>query len=997
MNNEITKEEISQRFDEYADKVDNQLYYETKTQADSLKLGESKIQARRDYATSGLENDGVSPVDYDYTNMVNDGHALSRNDTGVRLPNQYIKPQKIEVAGRDLSTGKRYHMPLNDKEGYAQKGVELLRESYTDSVGGRPNEDSYALSHIAVQSLEEGKSYNDFVQLIPSDWSEEQKQDAWAVANRARDRLRYEEDVKNNPPPTEQPDNNFSVLKVSELETSKSWIADNRILIEKLGNPDNYQDDKSVSQFGLDLMSTFNWNVTAMAAMATSVIYSDDPELQQAFFNVMQQYDQIDVDMTSREGLEFFGRAVGNMATDPFTYASGGIGALAFRGTMATLGKRMGNKYLAPVLARLIAAGNVGATEEGLRAAVVSPTRQAVSVAAGEQESVDPKQVGSDVAESAGVGFVGGVAIGGAFEGGGKLYNRAKEIAGDANFFNVGHLKQTGAVGDLSRGMGMGEDVPQFYSRLSETISTDPNFKKPRFGAEYKKLLDAYAKKGEKFTNEEYKWVGLDDYLTENAGEKITPEQLQEEIDKNKMVLWMERYGGEEGETIAPEFTETVMDDYDDYYHEIEYIQSELSEDDFLENDAFFGYYKQDGEDYDEFVERVAKDMYMQDPNYFYESDNYDGLKFMGSDSRGYYATHDGQHIDAADGYYSYDDVKNALYDYLDENEYLQRTSEGSEGFDGTPKHKQYMSVTDNYRENLYIAGGGKYGSPFTVPHHWNDTENVLVHTRMADATTNDGNKTLYIDEIQSDWHVAGERQGYKQSLTELSQPELDSRLRIYEIAQQAAERRVQETTTLYEKESRDLLGVENPDTSKLDKLKKKLDEEIENLKIAKNKYDESYGAWTTVADRGDYSAESKANAKKVDDIPLKRGRAIKLAMRNEMREAAMKDYDSISFATSQVHKDRWPSTKPEGFENQYDKDMLKYARQLAKKFNSRVYKTSIEDDDGLAVEVYEIEITPQMRASAKKRGVELFQFGAAGTLGLGAMSQGGQDGERNL
>ena len=43
---------------------------------------------------------------------------------------------------------------------------------------------------------------------------------------------------------------------------------------------------------------------------------------------------------------------------------------------------------------------------------------------------------------------------------------------------------------------------------------------------------------------------------------------------------------------------------------------------------------------------------------------------------------------------------------------------------------------------------------------HW-DQKNVLAHIRMNDRTDAEGNKVLFIEEIQSDWHQAGRKQGY--------------------------------------------------------------------------------------------------------------------------------------------------------------------------------------------------------------------------------------------
>jgi hypothetical protein len=42
------------------------------------------------------------------------------------------------------------------------------------------------------------------------------------------------------------------------------------------------------------------------------------------------------------------------------------------------------------------------------------------------------------------------------------------------------------------------------------------------------------------------------------------------------------------------------------------------------------------------------------------------------------------------------------------------------------------------------------------------DQPNILAHVRLNDRTDADGNKVLFVEEIQSDWHQAGRKRGYK-------------------------------------------------------------------------------------------------------------------------------------------------------------------------------------------------------------------------------------------
>lgn len=82
----------------------------------------------------------------------------------------------------------------------------------------------------------------------------------------------------------------------------------------------------------------------------------------------------------------------------------------------------------------------------------------------------------------------------------------------------------------------------------------------------------------------------------------------------------------------------------------------------------------------------------------------------------------------------------------------------------GSPRGTKYETYTqpggENYREVLIQlepdAGGGSFNSQ-----HW-DEPNVLAHLRMTDRTLPNGEKALFLEEIQSDWHQAGRERGYR-------------------------------------------------------------------------------------------------------------------------------------------------------------------------------------------------------------------------------------------
>jgi len=76
---------------------------------------------------------------------------------------------------------------------------------------------------------------------------------------------------------------------------------------------------------------------------------------------------------------------------------------------------------------------------------------------------------------------------------------------------------------------------------------------------------------------------------------------------------------------------------------------------------------------------------------------------------------------------------------------------------------KDIPKLTDGQWQILQARAARRNGDTLNEQYkssHW-DEPNVLAHIRMNDRTI-DGKKTLHLEEIQSDWHQAGRKQGYK-------------------------------------------------------------------------------------------------------------------------------------------------------------------------------------------------------------------------------------------
>ena len=110
---------------------------------------------------------------------------------------------------------------------------------------------------------------------------------------------------------------------------------------------------------------------------------------------------------------------------------------------------------------------------------------------------------------------------------------------------------------------------------------------------------------------------------------------------------------------------------------------------------------------------------------------------------------------DRANDYYG-EDFNNLTYDSKqDVKDWVSKNA---------AKYQQYqLRGGDNYREMLLKLpdskekAGGNYQS-----NHWKGNSNVLAHLRLSDREGPDGEKLLHVEEIQSDWHQAGRKKGYK-------------------------------------------------------------------------------------------------------------------------------------------------------------------------------------------------------------------------------------------
>jgi hypothetical protein len=279
------------------------------------------------------------------------------------------------------------------------------------------------------------------------------------------------------------------------------------------------------------------------------------------------------------------------------------------------------------------------------------------------------------------------------------------------------------------------------------------------------------------------------------------------------------------------------------------------------------------------------------------------------------------------------------------------------------------------------------------------DQPNILAHMRVNDRVV-DGKKTLFIEEIQSDWHQAGRKKGYGSKTTyDIMAPDGTWYNQLSERA--LAEQQAKEIGGVVQEKT--LAGV--PDapfkTSWHElSLKRAIQEASEKG------YDQiAFTTGKTQAERYDLSKQVRSidwqesdrrGATKLISIEPYEGNTIELPIDSngvvlpstgsqfdgkrvdevvgkEVAEKIMGGNNgSLSGSGLQVGG--------EGMKGFYDNILPKSLDKLAKKFDAKVGKAEMD-----GVEVWQMDITPKMRESVTTKGQPLFAVPAVGAGLLGA------------
>lgn len=229
---------------------------------------------------------------------------------------------------------------------------------------------------------------------------------------------------------------------------------------------------------------------------------------------------------------------------------------------------------------------------------------------------------------------------------------------------------------------------------------------------------------------------------------------------------------------------------------------------------------------------------------------------------------------------------------------------------------------------------------------HWEGIDNPLVHVRMTDRPTAKGERALFIEELQSDWHQAGRKSGYASDFT-------DEQYEAAEAARDAAAQRLNRF---------DRAGVSHADPERQQALR-----EYQDAIDAANKI---------------------SMARNIPDAPYKKTQEwVELGLKRALDEAVKGGYDRVALPTGkQVQRAMGMSEEAgDGMLAFYDKIVPGVIRDYAKTLGVKLELEPTSMKNGSRS--LSFRVTPELRDRVIA-GQRL--LGIAGLLGAGAAASTG-------
>ena len=562
-------------------------------------------------------------------------------------------------------------------------------------------------------------------------------------------------------------------------------------------------------------------------------------------------------------------------------------------------------------------------------------------------------------------------------------------------------------VGMSTQAVGQGMDELGFYSAAKQAVDA---IQQPKgTGAQF--LAQISKTPGVK--PDEIKWTGLDEFL--QSKKSVTKAEVQEYLDKNRVQIKEVTLGMPNESKAAAQTADDireileagqVMDD--DAANFIErYLaarsagnrnsQAESSLEEYLRNAG-------DMRTIDE-IEQISKEMA--------DSSKFSKYTLPGGENyREILLTLPAKKVtpeEGAEGYYK-SFVRKGGDPTWDE------LSDANKQFyiDTQPLEARNQAATPEFRSGHF------------------DQPNILAHLRVNDRVI-DGKKTLFVEEVQSDWHQAGRKKGYdtpqvRQNIAKERQKLLDQKDYYAKLAEPYAAQGKDSPTEIIDGWTKAANGLQE-----LQRIENSMSKAVPDAPFkttwsdlsmkrviqmaSEGGYDRiAFTTGKTQADRYDLSKQiSELSYRKMDDELTKSlgegvfyeinalDNAGNSAIKKQVTQDELPDLVGKELAQKIVDKGDSGTLKAldlqvggEGMKGFYDDILPKFLDKYAKKWDAKVGQTEIEVGKGKPtnyadfdeyqkapasskVSVNYIDVTPKMRESVVTKGQPMFAIGAGG------------------
>jgi hypothetical protein len=262
-----------------------------------------------------------------------------------------------------------------------------------------------------------------------------------------------------------------------------------------------------------------------------------------------------------------------------------------------------------------------------------------------------------------------------------------------------------GVVGDMPAFSK--RDKPQFYSQLERSIAGVPDRLATQPAPQWKAWIASNAPKlGIK--KDEIEWSGINDYLDLRGKDKVTKDDIVAYLKDNGVRVEEVKYGTLTDRERFAEAQRVALEDYGVEYGELDGDdQTSVDESIDEENSQYGDYTLPNGENYRELV-----------------------LTLPSMPQK---------------------DIERMMY--LEAKR--RRLGEPAQWvFDGDKEGKELKALQAKAKEDTFQSN------------HF-DAKNIVAHIRANDRTDADGNKVLFIEEVQSDWGQGAKKRGFKGNVDE--------------------------------------------------------------------------------------------------------------------------------------------------------------------------------------------------------------------------------------